>query len=48
MLYRRKCANMRPSKQMIINEIKFIQNIEKAEVQTKQQQKKFEKRWVSL
>ena len=28
---------------MIINEIKFIQNMEKAEVQTKQQQKKFER-----
>ena len=37
------CANMKPNKQMIINEIKFIQNMEKAEVQTKQQQKKFEK-----
>ena len=43
MLYTCKCANMKPNKQMIVNEIKFIQNMEKAEVQTKQQQKKFEK-----
>ena len=47
-LYRCKCANVEPNKNMVINEIKFIKKIEENNVWTKMQKQAFYNRWYKM
>lgn len=47
-LYRCRCAKTKPNINLVINEIEFIQRIEKMQMFTNKQKKQYQKRWNTV